>query len=155
MILRSIELENFGLYAGRQRLDLVPQRGHPVILFGGRNGAGKTTLLEAVRLALYGRRALGFRVAQSEYEDHLRGRAHAGLDGKTANIASVGLEFDYAEGGVVQRYRVNRRWTVKGSKVVETLSRGLDAEGQGTDFAVVDAVLVAGERTNLCHDIVS
>ena len=55
MILRSITLENFGLYAGRQRLDLVPGRDvgrdQPVVLIGGKNGAGKTTLLEAVRLA--------------------------------------------------------------------------------------------------------
>ena len=98
MILRSIELENFGLYAGRQRLDLVPRRGRPVVLLGGRNGAGKTTLLDAVRLALYGRRSLGYRTAQSEYEDHLRTRVHAGPDGRVAGVASVGLEFDYAEG---------------------------------------------------------
>ncbi len=125
MILRSIEIENFGLYAGRQVLDLVPRRlpgrDTPVILFGGRNGAGKTTLLEAVRLALYGRRALGHRVGQSEYEAHLRGRMHAGPGGKVAESSSVGLEFDYAEGGIVQRYRVIRRWTAKGTKATETL----------------------------------
>lgn len=122
MILRSIELENFGLYAGHHVLDLVPARGRPVILFGGKNGAGKTTLLESVRLALYGRRALGFRVAQSEYEDHLRSRVHVGANGVPANVASVGLEFDYAEAGIVHRYRVVRRWTVRGSKTVETLT---------------------------------
>ena len=103
MILRSIEMENFGLYTGRQRLDLVPARGRPVVLFGGRNGAGKTTLLEAVRLALYGKRALGLRVGQSEYEAHLRSRVHTGADGKAANVSSVGMEFDYAEGGIVRR----------------------------------------------------
>lgn len=122
MILRSIELENFGLYSGRQRLDLVPQKGRPVVLLGGRNGAGKTTLLEAVRLALYGKRALGLRVAQSEYEQHLRERVHHGIEGEQAKIASVGLEFDYAEAGVVQRYRVSRRWVVRGTKAVETLT---------------------------------
>ena len=58
MILRSITMEDFGLYQGRQTIDLIPERGRPVVLFGGRNGAGKTTLLEAVRLALYGKRAL-------------------------------------------------------------------------------------------------
>lgn len=131
MILRSIELENFGLYAGRQRIDLVPTRGRPVVLFGGRNGAGKTTLLEAVRLALYGRRALGLRVSQSEYEEHLRGRVHRRTDGEPATVASVGLEFDYAEGGVVQRYRVSRRWTVRGSKAVETLT--LEKDGGPVD----------------------
>ncbi|TXC71326.1 DNA sulfur modification protein DndD [Sphingomonas ginsenosidivorax] len=131
MILRAIELENFGLYAGRQRIDLVPTRGRPVVLIGGRNGAGKTTLLEAVRLALYGRRALGLRVAQSEYEVHLRNRVHVGAQGEPAKVASVGLEFDYAEAGVVQRYRVSRRWTVRGAKAVETLT--LEKDGAPVD----------------------
>lgn len=125
MILRTIEIENFGLYSGRQVLDLVPRRQPgretPVILFGGHNGAGKTTLLEAVRLALYGRRALGHRVGQTEYETHLRSRMHVEPGGNVAGSASVGLEFDYAESGVVQRYRVVRRWTAKSSKAVETL----------------------------------
>jgi DNA sulfur modification protein DndD len=132
MILRSIEIENFGLYAGRQVLDLVPRRQPgretPVILLGGRNGAGKTTLLEAVRLALYGRRALGHRVGQSEYEEHLRSRMHVGPGGRPAGVSSVGLEFDYAEGGVIQRYRVTRRWTARGGKAAETLI--LEKDGQ-------------------------
>lgn len=118
MILRSIHLENFGLYAGSQTLDLVP-RGKPVVLVGGRNGAGKTTLLEALRLALYGRRALGPRVAQSAYDEHLRRRIHRGDE--SVDKASVGLDFDYTEGGFVHRYRVTRAWSVKGSKTTETL----------------------------------
>lgn len=125
MILRSITLENFGLYAGRQMLDLIPRkdpgRERPVVLIGGANGTGKTTLLEAVRLALYGRRALGFRVAQSEYEEHLRSRMHVGRDGRRAPVSSVGLEFDYAESGTVHHYRVQRSWASKGAKPVETL----------------------------------
>lgn len=133
MILHRIELENFGLYAGLQTLHLEPTRDRPVVLFGGKNGAGKTTLLEAVRLALYGRRALGYRVAQSEYEDHLRSRAHVDAEGHVSPVASVGLEFDYAEGGQIHRYRVRRRWTVRGAKCVETLT--LEKDG-----APVDAV---------------
>jgi DNA sulfur modification protein DndD len=131
MILRSIEIENFGLYSGRHLLDLVPERGRPVVLIGGRNGAGKTTLLEAVRLALYGRRALGFRVAQSEYEDHLRRRLHVDAEGRPAAAGSVGLEFDYAEGGIVQRYRVVRRWSTRGAKCTETLT--LEKDGRPVD----------------------
>src|SRR5262249_9644626 len=107
---------------------LVPRHRHgvqsPVILVGGKNGAGKTTLLEAVRLALYGRRALGARVAQSEYESYLRECVH-----KNAGVhsAAVGVEFDYAEAGVVHRYRVRRQWTVRGKTVVESLL--LDKDG--------------------------
>jgi DNA sulfur modification protein DndD len=124
MILRTITLENFGLYAGRQTLNLVPgrdvDRDQPVVLIGGKNGAGKTTLLEAVRLALYGKRALGARVGQAEYERHLLSRVHVGAEGEVPEISSVGLEFDYAEAGVVQRFRVERRWSGRG-KGVDTL----------------------------------
>jgi DNA sulfur modification protein DndD len=135
MILHTIELENFGLYAGRQVLDLTPRRQPgretPVILFGGRNGAGKTTLLEAVRLALYGRLALGHRVGQNEYEDHIRTRLHVGSSGHAAASASVGLEFDYAEAGQIHRYRVIRRWDAKGLRVPETLT--LEKDGKTID----------------------
>lgn len=122
MILRNVILEDFGLYAGTTEIDLVPRtrRGEacPIILVGGKNGAGKTTLLEAVRLALYGRRALGARVAQSDYEAYLRGRINRSA---TAMAAAVGLEFDYAEAGVVHRYRVRREWAVRGKALVEAL----------------------------------
>lgn len=122
MILRNVILEDFGLYAGTTEIDLVPRtrRGEacPIILVGGKNGAGKTTLLEAVRLALYGRRALGARVAQSDYEAYLRGRINRSA---TAMAAAVGLEFDYAEGGIVHRYRVRREWAVRGKALVEAL----------------------------------
>jgi DNA sulfur modification protein DndD len=128
MILRSIELVDFGLYAGTNEIDLVPRsrRGteSPIVLIGGKNGAGKTTLLEAVRLALYGRRALGARVGQSEYDTYLRERVHRNSG---VHSAAVGLEFDYAEAGVVHRYRVRREWVVKGKNVVESLY--LDKDG--------------------------
>jgi DNA sulfur modification protein DndD len=123
MILRSITLENFGLYAGTTKIDLAPRRRRgresPIVLVGGKNGAGKTTLLEAVRLSLYGRRALGSRVAQSEYEQYLREAVHR--SGKDRS-AAVGIEFDYAEDGAVHRYEVQREWTLRDKKVVENLT---------------------------------
>jgi len=127
MILRKLHLENFGLFAGHHEIDLVPRGGasaRPVILIGGRNGAGKTTLLEAVRLALYGKRALGVRVGQTEYDAHLRGRVSRAA---TAQNAAVALEFDYAEAGQVHRYAVRRAWGIRGQSVVESLS--LDKDG--------------------------
>ncbi|HEV2597738.1 DNA sulfur modification protein DndD [Sphingopyxis sp.] len=130
MILRTISLEDFGLYAGRQTIDLAPRHGksrRPIVLFGGKNGAGKTTLLEAVRLALYGRRALGARVAQTEYDAYLDGHINARSRSMGADCAAVGLEFDYAEAGVVHHYRIRREWTSRRGKVTESLS--LDKDG--------------------------
>ena len=129
MILRNIRMENFGLYAGTTDFDLVPRRRRggpsPIILIGGQNGAGKTTLLEAVRLALYGRRALGVRVGLTDYETYLRSRINRGSE---TNAAAVALEFDYAEAGVIHRYRVRREWVAKGKSVVESLT--LDRNGE-------------------------
>jgi DNA sulfur modification protein DndD len=122
VILRSVTLQDFGVYAGTTTLDLIPRRHGespaPVILIGGKNGVGKTTLLEAVRLALYGRRALGARVAQADYDAYLRDRINrgSGRDG-----AAVTLEFDYAEAGTIHQYKVRREWATRGRSVVETL----------------------------------
>tara|TARA_R100001198_G_scaffold96918_1_gene89664 strand:- start:13733 stop:15730 length:1998 start_codon:yes stop_codon:yes gene_type:complete len=131
MILRIIDLQDFGLYRGAHSLDLTPTRGKPVVLFGGKNGVGKTTLLEAVRLALYGKRALGIRVGQAEYEDHLMQRLHVDRDGQRAEFASVSLEFDYAEAGRVQNYRVRRSWAARGNRAIETLE--LEKDGSIID----------------------
>lgn len=133
MILRSVTLTDFGLYSGSAEFDLMPRRGEDgsrsVILIGGKNGAGKTTFLEAVRLALYGKRALGVRVGQSQYEDYLRGRINvSALDRK----ASVALEFDYAEAGAVHRYRVKREWSEKGKSLTETLALEKDGSAMTT-----------------------
>ncbi|KTS25902.1 chromosome segregation protein SMC [Methylobacterium indicum] len=135
MMLRTVRLHDFGLYGGENAFDLAPRRGPggkaaPIVLVGGRNGAGKTTLLEAVRLALYGRRALGPRVAQSDYEDYLRRRIHAG---RGATSARVELEFDYAEAGVVHRYHVGRGWSVRG----KALSEHLQVEKDGAPISSV------------------
>lgn len=129
MILRSIRLEDFGLFAGITELDLIPRvkKGvsAPVVLIGGKNGAGKTTLLEAVRLALYGRRALGPRVGLTEYETYLRDRINRS---SLKPEAAVTLEFDYAEAGAVHRYRVRREWAVRGKSIIENLL--LDKDGE-------------------------
>lgn len=129
MILRTVTLQDFGVYAGTTTLDLVPRRRGgvtaPVVLIGGKNGVGKTTLLDAVRLALYGRRALGARVAQTEYDAYLRDRVNraSGKDG-----ASITLEFDYAEAGTIHRYKVRREWVARGRNVIETLDLLKDGE---------------------------
>ena len=88
------------------------------------NGAGKTTLLDAVRLCLYGRRALGIRVSLSEYREYLSELIHRN---STANSpidhASVRLEFEYARDGEKKRHTLERSWKrQRGREIVkETL----------------------------------
>lgn len=127
MIFKSLELQDFGIYAGRQRLDLEAKRNRPVILVGGTNGAGKTTLLEAFTLCLHGRRALGPRVSQEAYEAHIRSRLHVAPNEEAAEECAITLAFDHVQSGRSSDYVVSRRWrrTSSGS-VKEELSLTLD-----------------------------
>lgn len=111
MILHKLTLNNVGLFRGKQTVNLTPKGSKPIILIGGMNGAGKTTLLDAVRLSLYGKRALGSRVSLSEYQEYLSEIIHRDL---TANSpidhAYVTLEFEYSRDGEKKRYTVERSW---------------------------------------------
>ena len=111
MILHKLTLNNVGLFRGIQTIYLTPKDRKPIILIGGMNGAGKTTLLDAVRLCLYGKRALGSRVSLSEYYDYLSEIIHRNpVANSPLDCASVSLEFEYARDGGKKRYTVERSW---------------------------------------------
>ena len=45
MIIKSIELNNFRIYRGVNRIDLSPEGEQNIIIVSGNNGYGKTTFL--------------------------------------------------------------------------------------------------------------
>jgi len=55
MIIKSIELNNFRIYKGVNRIDLTPDSERNIIIVSGHNGYGKTTLLMSLVWCLYGR----------------------------------------------------------------------------------------------------
>ena len=118
MIIHFLRLHNFGLYGGLHEFNLLPDpKGQkPVILIKGHNGAGKTTFLEAVRLALYGKRALGPRVSQSDYEAHLIRKIHSAAE---QQHAWVELEFESQHSGKKEIFSIRREWSARGTTVVE------------------------------------
>lgn len=125
MILHKLTLNNVGLFRGKQTIHLTPNGRGPIILIGGMNGAGKTTLLDAVRLCLYGKRALGNRVSHNEYCDYLSAMIHRGPDSvMPLNHAAVSLEFEYAHGGETRQYEVERTWRQYGLNH-QTVNEGL------------------------------
>ena len=125
MIFHKLALNNVGLFRGIQTIHLTPNGKGPIILIGGMNGAGKTTLLDAVRLCLYGRRALGNRVSHNEYYDYLSSLIHRGSDSTIPlSHAAVSLEFEYAHSAETKQYRVERTWQRSDSKH-HSVSEGL------------------------------
>jgi DNA sulfur modification protein DndD len=119
MILKSLILENYCLFAGPHTFDLEPRIKYgsvrPIILFGGKNGAGKTTFLGAIQLAFYGRQSVGERLTEKEYHLALRNRIHRNNQtDRRASFARVGLSFDLVTQGEKNEYYIERSWETDG-----------------------------------------
>lgn len=126
MILKRLTLDDFGVYSGRQELDLAPTtRDTPIVLIGGRNGEGKTTLLEAVLLALYGPHALGILGRGGSYETYLRESVNRNAPTPSA---SVELAMSVLQEGATVELRVCRSWHATSSRVREVLTVSRDGE---------------------------
>lgn len=124
MIIKELVLYNFGVYVGRQVLNLEPPcPDHPVILIGGLNGGGKTTILDAVQLALYGKKARCSAREKYSYKEFLRKSIN-----RNATKAGVELEFETHFVGEATTLRICRSWGYKGKVVDENLSIWRDGE---------------------------
>jgi len=125
MILTKIEVENYGVFRGKQVFDLRPKKSsnlqRPIILFGGKNGSGKTTLFEAVRLCLYGSSFHGRKLPKFLYHKHLRQRVHRSSEAPSPITASVSVEFNYAQAGHIDTYLVKRSWSCQDTEITESL----------------------------------
>lgn len=63
MIFKRIKIKNFKVFPRSTEIDLSglnPNDNKNIFLIGGTNGSGKTAIIEAVKLCLYGRKALGW-----------------------------------------------------------------------------------------------
>lgn len=133
MLLETLTLCDFGVFRGQHSVSLSPRKKYgrvrPLVLFGGLNGSGKTTILSAIRLALYGRQALGRGTSQRAYEEYLAGRIHKGKDALIANNrAQIGLDFTYSKLGKQTRLSVVREWSANGKQLKEALILTKDGE---------------------------
>lgn len=110
MTITRFELNNFGVYAGNQVLDLSSVGANkPIVLIGGENGRGKTTLLEALFLVLYGKLSPLFASSGKSYQDYLESRINdrAGSD----RGASVGLSLTLQSSEGLQHLEIFRGWS--------------------------------------------
>lgn len=126
MILDRLTLHDFGVYKGRQEIELTPlSADRPIILIGARNGRGKTTILDAINLVLYGSRAnLSNRQSRQTWDDYLRACVHQG--GPTS--ASVSLDFSVVDDFGVRLYAISRAWEVAPRGVNESFTVSLNGE---------------------------
>ena len=109
MILDSITLHNFGLYAGQQTVELTPpSREQPIVLFGGMNGGGKTTFVDAVQLCFFGAHAKTSSRGSAAYRDYLSSSIFRRA---THPEASIEISFRHMTDGDEDEYRLKRSWS--------------------------------------------
>jgi DNA sulfur modification protein DndD len=108
MIFTELVLENFGVYADRNIINLRPDDLHPIILFGGMNGGGKTTLMDAIRLALYGQRAKCSTRGNLSYSDFLTQSVNS--QAFSGEVAQIELAFEHIVEDRWQEFRIIRAW---------------------------------------------
>ena len=116
MHLISLTITNFGVYKGETIFSLSTNGG-TIVLFGGKNGSGKTTILNAIRLCLYGAKALGSRTTKKEYGEYISQQIHRSKLAKVPiHSASVELKFEYTQLGRKNIYSINRTWKLLNTK---------------------------------------
>lgn len=116
MIIKKLQLHNFGVYAGDNQF--IFEGNKPVVLIGGMNGRGKTTFLEAVLLALYGSNSFAYSESkQKSYPQYLRSFVNRGSDDKTC---SVELEFEINT-EIKENYIVRREWDTVSKQTKEQI----------------------------------
>jgi DNA sulfur modification protein DndD len=112
MIFTELVLQNFGPYAGRQVINLRPEKDNnpcPIILLGGMNGGGKTTLMDAIRLALYGARAKCSTRNNLSYAEFLSQAVNN--QASVIDQTRIELAFEHLVNEQWRQYRIVRHWT--------------------------------------------
>ena len=140
MLLSKVILNDFGVYRGRNEFDFQTTPDKPIILIGGTNGAGKTTLFESVMLCLYGQDSFEKKTSQRQYHQKIARTIHRFLGTKkSADEASVIVEFQFAHAGKTFEYQVMRMWQNNQGEIDETLSIKKRELGE-ENFAKLDSL---------------
>lgn len=119
MKIEKIVLYNFGSYLGENVFDIAtqnPEEGS-IVLIGGKNGAGKTTLFSGIKLCLYGYRAYGFQMVNSQYKKEVKKAFNdvAHYDMETSYFVEVTLTMSNGQEDDV--YVLRREWNISSDKL--------------------------------------
>ncbi len=113
MQLKSLTIENFGIYKGVHTVDLTVTEEKPIVLFGGLNGGGKTTFLDALQLVLYGKHAKCSNRGTQAFGSFLASTKNRFSD--QSESVSLTLEFTHKAETDEYTYIVKRAWSVASS----------------------------------------
>ena len=139
MLLTKITINDFGVYRGRNEFNFKTTQEKPIILCGGGNGAGKTTLFESIMTCLYGKESFERKTTQKQYDAMILRSIHRFLGTKkSADEASIVVEFQFAHEGKISEYQIMRMWQNNDGRIDEkfTIKKKVDDE----NFTELDSI---------------
>lgn len=116
MIIKKLELHNFGVYASTNKFEFNGEK--PIVLIGGMNGRGKTTFLEAILLALYGSNSFAYNESiYKSYGQYLKSFVNTS-DGSLETYVDLEFSMDNYHN---ENYRIKRKWTGDKKRTLENI----------------------------------
>lgn len=116
MMIKRLQLYNFGIYAGNNSFNFSLEK--PVVLIGGMNGRGKTTFLEAIVLSLYGSNSAMYKESgYKTYGQYLRSLVNRDSWNRQTFVE---LTFIVNDGKPIE-YTVHREWDSNSKHVSEKI----------------------------------
>lgn len=129
MIIKSLTLHNFGVYAGTNVFKFNNQK--PIVLIAGMNGRGKTTFLEAVLLALYGSNSFAYQESvHRSYGQYLK--SFVNRESWTQK-AYIELEFSM-DAKDSEVYVIRREWNALNKRTKEEVY--VEKNGEKDEFLI-------------------
>lgn len=130
MIIRSLSLNNFGVFKGTHTFKFIPFDSDGsrknITIVTGPNGSGKSTIFLGFRLALFGRRALTGRISQENYRNFLGSIIHRNKEDSTSAGVTIVISLILSGNPVI--LEINRSWRLGKRNIKEKLSIIKDGE---------------------------
>ncbi len=120
MIIKSLTLQNFGVYEGIHKVIFPDNRENNIVVFIGNNGSGKTTLLDALKIVLYGPLIFGYKTANETYLSKIKQKINTNAYNKKKEC-SLELELTKIENSDEINYKIRRKWKINSKSLSEEL----------------------------------
>lgn len=119
MKIKSLTLFNVGPYKTKSHFVFDYKKDKKINLIGGKNGAGKTTLFKSLKFCLYGAKALGYEVNNSNYYKEIKSLLNVNNILSNDSFAEVTATISLENSTNLDDYTIRRIWSIKNDKIAE------------------------------------